>query len=136
MSDSIELGTIKIPGWLPGAAELLIQQAEDFLGDSDGKTRKQWVMATLKGIARAHDIKGLPNWIERPMEDVIISLVIETIFALKFKTHTPEEKAERKLNRQMRRAEKRRVRHAKRMQRLAEKAQKKKEKEQQEAEES
>jgi hypothetical protein len=119
MSDSIELGTVKIPGWLPGAADLLIDQAEDFLGDADGKTRKQWVMDTLKGIARAHDIKGIPNWIERPMEDAIISLVIETLFALKFKTITPEERAERRAKRRAKRAEKKAARQEKRAKRKA-----------------
>ncbi len=117
MSDSVELGTIKIPGWLPGATELLVQQAEDLLGNADGKTRKQWVMDTLKTIARTHDIEGVPNWIERPMEDAIISLVIETIFALKFKTMTPEERLERAYLKRGNREEKRKTRLAKRAER-------------------
>jgi len=117
MSGSVELGTVKIPGWLPGAADLLIDQAEDFLGDADGKTRKQWVMDTLKGIARAHDIQGVPNWIERPLEDAVISLVIETLFSLKFKTITPEERAERRAKRQAKRADKKAARQAKRAKR-------------------
>ncbi len=111
---SVDLGTVKIPGWLPGAADLLIDQAEEFLGESDGKTRKQWVMDTLKGIARAHDIPGVPNWIERPLEDAVISLVIETIFAIKFKTITPEERAERRAKRRAKRAEKKAARQARR----------------------
>lgn len=123
MSDSVELGTIKIPGWLPGAADLLIDQAEDFLGDSDGKTRKQWVMDTLKGIARTHDIPGVPNWIERPLEDAVISLVIETLFSLKFKTLTPEERAERRAKRKAKRADRKAERQAKRAARREAKAQ-------------
>jgi len=110
MSDNADLGTIKIPGWLPGAADLLIDQAEEFLGEKDGKTRKQWVMDSLKGIARTHDLKGVPDWIERPLEDAVISLVIEAIFALKFKTRTPEERAQRKADRRARRAARREAR--------------------------
>ena len=118
---SIELGTIKIPGWLPGAADLLIDQAEDFLGESDGKTRKQWVMDTLKTLARAHDIKGVPDWLEQPLEDGVISLVVETIFAFKFKTLTPEEKIYRQLHRQKKRAERKKIRASRKAQRRAEK---------------
>ncbi len=121
MSD-VDLGTIKIPGWLPGAADLLIAQAEEFLGDSDGKTRKQWVMDTLKTVARAHDIEGIPDWIERPLEDAVISLVIETIFAFRFKRITDEEKMHRQLNRQKMRTERRKIRANRKAQRRVEKA--------------
>tara|TARA_R110000751_G_scaffold296733_1_gene406061 strand:- start:691 stop:1068 length:378 start_codon:yes stop_codon:yes gene_type:complete len=116
---SIELGTIKIPGWLPGAADLLIGQAEEFLGEADGKTRKQWVMDTLKTLARAHDIEGVPDWIERPLEDAVISLVVETIFAFKFKRITEEERIYRQLNRQKKRTERKKIRSAKRASRKA-----------------
>lgn len=134
MSD-VDFGTIKVPGWLPGAADLLIDQAEEFLGDSDGKTRKQWVMDTLKGLARAHDIQGVPDWIERPLEDAIISLVIETLFAFKFKRLTEQEKAHRQLNRARRREERRKMRAIRRNERKAAKDAEKAEKAQQEAEE-
>ena len=120
---SIELGTIKVPGWLPGAADLLIDQAEEFLGEADGKTRKQWVMDTLKTLARAHDIEGVPDWIERPLEDAVISLVVETIFAFKFKRVTEEERIYRQLNRQRLRAEKKKIRANRKAQRRAEKEQ-------------
>jgi len=134
MSD-IDFGTIKVPGWLPGAADLLIDQAEEFLGTSDGKTRKQWVMDTLKGLARAHDIHQIPDWIERPLEDALISLVIETIFAFKYKRLTEQEKAHRALNRQRSRTEKKKMREIRRAERRAAREAKKAEKEQQEAEE-
>ena len=112
---------IVIPGWLPGMADVLIDQAEDYLGHADGKTRKQWVKETLKKVARAHDVEGVPNWIERPAEDLLIDIVIECIFSLKFRTLTPEERAERREERKKRRAEKKAARQARRKARKAEK---------------
>jgi len=122
MSD-LDLGAIKIPGWLPGMTDALIDLAEEHLAENDGQTRKQWVLDTLKDAARAHDVKSIPDWIEHPAEDAIISLVIEAIFSLKFKVLTPEERAQRKLERRARRAEKRASRRAKRAAKKAAKAQ-------------
>ena len=110
----IELGEVTIPGWLPGMADVLIDQAEEFLGEANGLDRKQWVLQTLKAAARAHDVKNLPDWIENPAEDAIISLMVESIFSLKFRTRTPEERAVRKAERRAKRAKKKDRRAARR----------------------
>jgi hypothetical protein len=112
---------VVIPGWLPGMADALIDQAEDYLGGADGKTRKQWVKDTLKSAARAHDIKGVPDWIERPAEDLLIDLVIECVYSFKFRTLTPEERSERRENRKERRAKKKEVRQLRRTEKKSEK---------------
>tara|TARA_R110000824_G_scaffold193837_1_gene376271 strand:- start:2266 stop:2625 length:360 start_codon:yes stop_codon:yes gene_type:complete len=114
MSKKIELGEVTIPGWLPGMADALIEQAEEFLGEADGLDRKQWVLQTLKAAARAHDVKSIPDWIENPAEDAIISLVVESIFSLKFRTRTPEERAARKAERRAKRAKKKDARVSRR----------------------
>jgi len=119
MSDLEKLEGIAIPGWLPGMADVLIDQAEDYLGHADGKTRKQWVKDTLKGVARAHDVQGIPDWIERPAEDLLIDLVIECVFSLKFRTLSPEERAERRAERKKRLAEKNAARQKRREARKA-----------------
>lgn len=119
MSELEKLEGIAIPGWLPGMADVLIDQAEDYLGHADGKTRKQWVKDTLKSVARAHDVEGIPDWIERPAEDLLIDLVIECVFSLKFRTLSPEERAERRAERKKRRAEKKAARQARRAARKA-----------------
>jgi hypothetical protein len=104
---SFELGKITIPGWLPGMADTLIEQAEDYFGDASGQSKKVWVKDTLKAAARAHDIKFIPDWIEHPMEDGIIDLIVESIYSLKFKTLTPEERVEKREVRKAKRAAKR-----------------------------
>ena len=110
--DKIELGEVVIPGWLPGMAEILIDEAEDRLGNVEGKSRKEWVKQTLKSAARAHDAKGVPDWIENPAEDAIISIIIEAVFALKFRTRTKEERA-------IRRRERRAVRNRRKVKKTA-----------------
>lgn len=109
--DKIELGEVVIPGWLPGMADILIEEAEDRLGNVEGKARKEWVKDTLKAAARVHDAKGIPDWIENPAEDAIISIIVEAVFALKFRTRTKEERAIRRRERRAIRSV-RKVKHA------------------------
>lgn len=107
---SFELGEITIPGWLPGMADALIDQAEEHLIGTSGKSKKAWVKDTLKAAARAHDVEFIPDWLEHPLEDGIIDLIIEAIFSLKFKTLTPEERGEKREARREKRAKKRAAR--------------------------
>lgn len=68
----------KFPAWLAPLVSDLVESAERSLpGTGWGATRKQWVKETAK---RLIDLRGVPDAIE----DAVIDLVIEVIWAVRF----------------------------------------------------
>lgn len=73
----------KIPAWMPRAAIDLIRTAEkQFVGAKRGADRKRWVMRNLRDLAREHDLQNVPDWIETPMEEFLIHVVVEALFSV------------------------------------------------------
>lgn len=63
----------------------LMQAAERIWPESGkGKVRKAWVKRVLKDMLEAHDLVALPDGIERPLEDALVDVVIETVWQLVF----------------------------------------------------
>lgn len=80
MSDS----TPKIPAWLGRTANQLMELAEDLFAPGSGAKKKQWVKDALKQAMRAVDVPLVPEWLETPLEDAIVEVVIETIWSISF----------------------------------------------------
>lgn len=54
-----------------------IQMAEDLFEPEQEQEAREWVREQLRGLAAGHDIRWLPDWIETPVEDLAINLVVD-----------------------------------------------------------
>jgi hypothetical protein len=74
-------GVFDMPRWLIEAAPYLIQAAEHLIqGPKKGQQKKAWVKASLKALARNHDLQNVPDWIEHPLEDAAIDILVQVAF--------------------------------------------------------
>lgn len=73
----------KIPTWLGRTANQLMELAEDLFAPGSAK-KKQWVKDALKQALRAVDVPLVPDWLETPLENAILEVVIETIWSISF----------------------------------------------------
>lgn len=79
--DLANLPPIKMPPWLIEHAPYLIKAADRLIaGPKKGQQKKAWVRASLKALARNHDIEALPDIIEHPLEDAAIDILIDVAF--------------------------------------------------------
>ena len=77
----MDLPPIKLPPWLVEQAPYLIKAAEHLIqGPKKGQQKKAWVRASLKALARTHDIASLPDFLEHPLEDAAIDILIDVAF--------------------------------------------------------
>jgi hypothetical protein len=83
MADAkLNLSGVKLPPWLVHAAETLIDTAESsFCGEKRGADKKAWVRQTLIELAKKADVKAIPNWIEDPVKELVIDLLIEVLWS-------------------------------------------------------
>jgi hypothetical protein len=72
---------VKIPDWLPGAAGQLVALAEKLIpGQARGDEKRDFVVSNLRVLARKHDIEQIPDWIETPLENFLIGLIVDLVF--------------------------------------------------------
>jgi hypothetical protein len=72
---------IAIPPWLFDAANELIGTAEKLItGEKKGTNRKRWVTAGLRKLLREHNVEQIPDWIEKPAEELIVDVLVEVVF--------------------------------------------------------
>lgn len=64
------------------AAMLLAEQ--QFSG-KEGAKKRDFVKAKVKDASKKIDLKSLPSWLEEPIRDAVVAVIIEVIWNLLFK---------------------------------------------------
>ncbi len=75
---------IKIPAWLSNLGLHLVQAAETaFKVPHSGAAKKAWVENALKtALKGAASLDPIPDWVETPAIDVIVSTLVDVIWGL------------------------------------------------------
>lgn len=75
-----------IPSWFSRLAHQLVTAAEHaFKIPKSGATKKAWVENALKAaLHAAASLDPIPDWIENPIADVIVSVVVEALWGALF----------------------------------------------------
>lgn len=76
---------VQPPAWLRPATTTLMDLAEQLFGGASGPRKRAWVRTALRELARTIDVPGLPEGIERAVEDALIDVVIEAIWEVRFR---------------------------------------------------
>jgi hypothetical protein len=85
---------VQIPRWLVDAAPLVINQAEQLIqGPGRGRQKKAYVRDALRSLARNHDIEQIPDWVETPVENALIDILVEVVFMTMPLSRKPEQAA-------------------------------------------
>ncbi len=80
----MDLSHLSLPPWFATTAKSLMHIAEELFGAGAGADKKAWVRAALLDAAKVIDIPQIPNFIENPLKEALVSLVIEVIWSLHF----------------------------------------------------
>ncbi|MFZ5480629.1 MAG: hypothetical protein ACOZNI_27955 [Myxococcota bacterium] len=80
----MDLYQIKLPDWLLPNLHKLMELAEDIFGPGTGAQKKAWVRAALLDAAKSVDVPSIPNWIENPAKEALVSFLIEVVWSLHF----------------------------------------------------
>jgi hypothetical protein len=84
----------QIPRWLVDAVPLIINQAEQLIqGPGRGRQKKAYVRDALRSLARNHDIEQIPDWVETPVENALIDILVEVVFMTMPLSRKPEKAA-------------------------------------------
>ena len=59
--------------------------AESILPGKGGAEKKAWVKDKVKDAAKSIDLKKVPSFLEDPIRDALISVVVDVVWALAFK---------------------------------------------------
>lgn len=78
------IGRIKLPKQITGAVMRLMETAETLFPATSGAKKKAWVLKNVRELVREIDIKGLPDWIEDPLLDALVGIVIEALWGALF----------------------------------------------------
>ena len=80
----MDLSQLSLPPWFATTTKSLMHVAEDLFGSGAGADKKAWVRNALLDAAKVIDIPQIPNFIENPIKEAIVNLVIEIIWSLHF----------------------------------------------------
>ena len=78
------LDNVSFPPWLVQATGKLVEAAEAAFGPGKGKIKKRWVKKQLKSLLAEHDIPKVPDWLETPLENALVDVVVELCWAFLF----------------------------------------------------
>lgn len=72
----------ELPDWFPEKVGELILQAERlFDGPGRGLERRRWVIEQAQMLLRRHNFKKIPDWIEMPVKDLLVEVVVDALFS-------------------------------------------------------
>lgn len=74
-----------LPPELVEAVKNAMQMAEQQFSGDEGLKKREFVKAKVKDAAKKIDLKGIPSWLEDPIRDAVVNVVIEVIWNLLFK---------------------------------------------------
>ena len=78
------LDNLSLPSSFIQAIAELMEVAEVIFGAKTGEQKKAWVKNAALDLAAKIDIPVLPEAIERPLEELVIDMVIEVLWAMLF----------------------------------------------------
>jgi len=74
-----------LPPELVEAVKAAMMLAEQQLTGQEGAKKREFVKARVKEAAKRLDLKSLPSWLEEPIRDAVVSVVIEVCWNLLIK---------------------------------------------------
>jgi hypothetical protein len=63
----------------------LMQEAEEALPSKPGSDKKEWVKMRAREAVKHIDLKKLPAFLEDPIKDAVVGVIIDVTWALAFK---------------------------------------------------
>jgi hypothetical protein len=67
------------------AVRVAMQEVESKFPGKDGAAKREWVRTKVMDAAKKVNLKGVPSWLEEPVRDAVIYVVIETLWATLFR---------------------------------------------------
>lgn len=74
-----------LPPELIEAVKAAMQIAEQQFSGTEGDKKREFVKGKVKDAAKKIDLKGIPSWLEDPIRDAVVTVVIEVCWSLLFK---------------------------------------------------
>lgn len=74
-----------LPPELVEAVKAAMMLAEQQLTGQEGAKKREFVKGKVKEAAKRLDLKSLPSWLEEPIRDAVVSVVIEVCWNLLIK---------------------------------------------------
>jgi hypothetical protein len=74
-----------LPPELVEAVKVAMDLAEQQFSGTEGAKKREFVKAKVKDAAKKVDLKSLPSWLEEPIRDAVVSVIIEVCWNLLFK---------------------------------------------------
>jgi hypothetical protein len=74
-----------LPPELVEAIKAAMQIAEQQFAGDEGAKKRDFVKAKVKEAAKKIDLKGVPSWLEEPIREAVITVIIEVVWNLVFK---------------------------------------------------
>jgi len=72
------------PAFVDAVAEAMKDVEAKFPG-RDGAAKREWVRTKVMDAAKQVKLNGVPSWLEDPVRDAVIYVVIETLWAVSFR---------------------------------------------------
>jgi hypothetical protein len=74
-----------LPPELVEAVKTAMDLAEQQFTGAEGAKKREFVKSRVKDAAKKLDLKQLPSWLEEPIRDAVVSVIIEVCWNLVFK---------------------------------------------------
>jgi hypothetical protein len=74
-----------LPPELVEAIKAAMQVAEQQFTGAEGTKKRDFVKERVKEAAKKLDLKGIPSWLEEPIRDAVVTVIIEVCWSLLFK---------------------------------------------------
>jgi len=74
-----------LPPELVEAVKAAMMLAEQQLTGQEGAKKREFVKGKVKEAAKRLDLKSLPSWLEEPIRDAVVSVIIEVCWNLLIK---------------------------------------------------
>ena len=74
-----------LPPELIEAVKAAMQIAEQQFTGEDGLKKREFVKGKVKDAAKKIDLEGIPSWLEEPIREAVVTVVIEVVWNLLFK---------------------------------------------------
>lgn len=74
-----------LPPELVEAVKAAMMLAEQQLSGQEGAKKREFVKGKVKEAAKRLDLRSLPSWLEEPIRDAVVSVIIEVCWNLVIK---------------------------------------------------
>jgi hypothetical protein len=74
-----------LPSEVVEAVKAAMMMAEQQFGGKEGAKKREFVKGKVKDAAKRLDLKSLPSWLEEPIREAVITVVIEVCWNLLLK---------------------------------------------------